>query len=318
MPASSKSYEELRAWILTPQPAKTSWLHQAAHVPKIKDLCGAHTTPGGLCQKNATSGALRCRLHGGRAGRPPGTPQHPNTRAAAVEGRRRYLEHMREAKAAGLIEKIPGGRRARGLPKLSKDKKIRKGQRILENLEKEMTARKAEKAAAVPAVVERPFEELEKAEQLSEATGKSLSRVYRFLLQEIDPAADPKMFALQINTALATISAQIRLDSAVLMARSGPVLNEDERERLDQAHRLWAMLAAEEAEKMKDEVDVVLPAAAAENERGRASGACPAECGVSRRIPGYCAVRYAGGARGRTRALRAEFPSVCASDMAGS
>jgi hypothetical protein len=80
--------------------------------------------------------SIRCRLHGGR---PPGTPQHPNTRAAAIEGRRRWLERMRRAKAAGLIEKIPGGRRKRGLPKLSKDRIIARAQRVLE----EVMAKKA-------------------------------------------------------------------------------------------------------------------------------------------------------------------------------
>src|SRR5262245_32247723 len=50
--------------------------------------------------------SVRCRLHGGRAGRPRGTPQHPNTRAAAIEGRRRWVERMRLAKAQGLIEKM--------------------------------------------------------------------------------------------------------------------------------------------------------------------------------------------------------------------
>jgi hypothetical protein len=41
---------------------------------------------------------------------------------------------MRAAKAAGLIEKIPGGRRARGLPPLSPDPTIRKAQRLIEEL----------------------------------------------------------------------------------------------------------------------------------------------------------------------------------------
>jgi hypothetical protein len=161
---------------------------------------------------------------------------------------------MREAKAAGLIDKIPGGRRAKGLPPLSKDRKIRRAQKILEAA---MAARKAEKAV-VP-VAERRWQELDKAGQLSEATSESLSRVYAFLLMDFDPAKDPKMFALQQSVALSTISAQIRLDSAALLARSGVVLNEDERDRLDRAHRRWAELEAEEAARMKDDDDVLLP-----------------------------------------------------------
>ena len=70
--------------------------------------CNARTHSGGLCQQPAPRGRARCFVH---AGRPPGTPQHPNTRAAAIVGHRRWLERMKAAKAAGLIAKIPGGRK---------------------------------------------------------------------------------------------------------------------------------------------------------------------------------------------------------------
>jgi hypothetical protein len=55
----------------------------------------------------------RCHLHGGRAGRPRGTPEHPASRAARLEGRRRWVERMRLAKAQGLLEKFPNGRKPR-------------------------------------------------------------------------------------------------------------------------------------------------------------------------------------------------------------
>jgi len=41
---------------------------------------------------------------------------------------------MREAKARGEIERFPGGRRKRGLPPLSKDRTIRKAQRLVEKM----------------------------------------------------------------------------------------------------------------------------------------------------------------------------------------
>jgi hypothetical protein len=124
--------------------------------------------------------SIRCRLHGGR---PPGTPQHPNTRAAAIEGRRRWLAAQRLAKQAGLIEKIPGGRRAKGLPKLSKDRTIRKAQRVLE----EMMARKAlrvvgevegpESLVVPPAREEEPAVEAESAPEIEEGVGVSPERL---------------------------------------------------------------------------------------------------------------------------------------------
>jgi len=222
--------------------------------------CGARTRAGPPCRRKALPQNARCLQHGGVAGRPPGYPEHPRSKAARLEGRRRWVDRMNAAKARGEIERFPNGRRAKGLPKLSSNRKIRRAQRILEAA----MATRAKKAAAVPAVAQREWASLDKAEQLAEATSESLTRVYDFLLQQIDPVEDPKMFALQISTALATISNQIRLDSAALLSRSGGALSQDERDRLDWAHRRWQLLAAEEAEKLEDEVGELLPPAAAE------------------------------------------------------
>jgi len=125
-------------------------------------ICGARTRTGGSCRVNALPQSTRCRLHGGNAGRPRGTPEHPSSKAARIEGRRRWLDRMREAKAAGQIEKIPGGRRAKGLPPLSKDRKIREAQRMIEKMMSER------------AVARRWGEGLTKAERLSEATDEAL------------------------------------------------------------------------------------------------------------------------------------------------
>jgi glucans biosynthesis protein len=179
-------------------------------------LCGAKTRDGQQCTAAAVPGQTRCRIHGGAGGRPPGIPQHPNTRAAAIVGRARWVERMRAAKAAGLIERFPNGRRGKDLPPLSKDRKIRKAQKILEAA---MAKRKAEKAA-VAAVVERPWDQLDKAGKLSEATDKSLDAIYDFLLMDVDPVADPKLFLAKQQVALSTIANQIRLDAAKLQAQT--------------------------------------------------------------------------------------------------
>jgi hypothetical protein len=148
-----------------------------------------------------------------------------------VEGRRRWIERMRAAKARGELARLPGGRRSRGLPKLSRDKKIRRAQRILE---KKMAARKK---AAVSAVAKRQWQELDKAGKLSEATDRSLDRVYDFLRMDVDPVEDPKLFALQQQVALSTISNQIRLDAAVLQAHTAlsAIPEETLERRLEQA-----------------------------------------------------------------------------------
>ena len=63
---------------------------------------------------------------------------------------------MKAAKERGEIAKIPGGRRARGLPPLSKDPTIRKAQRMVEKM-------KATRDVAVPA---KAWGEMGKGEKL--------------------------------------------------------------------------------------------------------------------------------------------------------
>src|SRR5215831_21276952 len=98
----------------------------------MKRLCGAKNRSGGFCRQPAMPDRTRCRFHGGKAGRPRGIPDHPNTLAAKVAGRARWVEKMRALKAQGLITRFPNGIRRKDQPRLSSDKKIRKAQLILE------------------------------------------------------------------------------------------------------------------------------------------------------------------------------------------
>jgi hypothetical protein len=194
------------------------------------------------CQREAEPQSIRCRIHGAGGGRPSGSAQHPNTRAAAVEGRRRYLDRMRQAKAAGLIDKIPVGRRARDLPPLSKDRKIRRAQRIIE-------ARMEERA-----VVRRWGEGLTKAERLGSATDDALEVVQRILALGVDPT-DPRVLAIVKDTALTVISVPARLDAAALAAQSGALsgLDDDQFDgRLDRALARLAQFEAEAQENLEE------------------------------------------------------------------
>jgi hypothetical protein len=74
-------------------------------------VCGARTRSGTPCRHSAMPITRRCHLHGGRAGRPRGIPEHPASRLARPAGRQRWVERMRLAKAQGLIEKFPNGRK---------------------------------------------------------------------------------------------------------------------------------------------------------------------------------------------------------------
>ena len=180
--------------------------------------CGAQTRSRGLCHRPAKAGSARCWLHGATAGRPRGTPEHPNSRAARLEGRLRWVERMREAKARGEIERFPGGRRARGLPRLSKNPIIRKAQRIVEKA-------KAMVDQAIATVPERPWSELSHPEKLALETGVSLDIIAKILndgaqILERDglEGTDIKLATFVRDTAQSVISNQIRIDSAKLAA----------------------------------------------------------------------------------------------------
>jgi hypothetical protein len=132
---------------------------------------------------------------------------HENTRSAIAEGRRRWVERMREAKAQGKIERFPGGRRKRGLPPLSKDRTIRRAQRIIE-----AAMADAEKLTAM--VGQKPWEEMSRGEKLAANANKALDVAAKILELDVD-ANDPtdfKRLALQKDMAVQVIGYQIRVE----------------------------------------------------------------------------------------------------------
>jgi len=131
---------------------------------------------------------------------------HENTRAAIMEGSRRWVERMRQAKAAGLIKRFPGGRRPKGAPKLSRDPQIAKAQRIIE-VRLAMAVK-----AGLPA---KPWSELSKGEKLSANTDLSLDVTRRILELGVD-ASDPKTLAMVKDVALSTIAMQIKVEQGKL------------------------------------------------------------------------------------------------------
>ena len=134
---------------------------------------------------------------------------HPNTAAAIAEGRRHWFERMRQAKAAGQIERFPNGRRAKGLPPLSPDPKIRKAQRIVERA---IMAKVNGVLMNGNGGIGHTQESLSKTERLSRATDLALTCVMEILELGIDPS-DAKKLAIVKDTALNIISQQIRLDA---------------------------------------------------------------------------------------------------------
>ena len=173
--------------------------------------CGARTHRGGLCNNPPLPGKMRCYRHGSAGGRPPGTPQHPNTCAAAIEGRRRWVERMRRAKAAGLIERFPNGRRAKGLPPRSKDRIIAKGQRLIEQA--------IAMTKALPAVPDKSWEEMTDGEKFASNFSASLDFSHEVLNRHTN-WEDTELLKLKKEIALSTQAAAIRVKVAELGPRS--------------------------------------------------------------------------------------------------
>ena len=68
---------------------------------------GRIRSKGGRCRAWAMKGKTRCRMHGGMSTGPKTDEGMARTVAAAVEGRRRWVERL---KAEG--KKVPGGRKS--------------------------------------------------------------------------------------------------------------------------------------------------------------------------------------------------------------
>jgi len=80
---------------------------------KDRQRCNARTKSrvGGLCRNWPVDGKCRCYLHGGLSTGARTEEGRARQREAMAEGRAIWLERMRQLKAAGVIDKIPGGRR---------------------------------------------------------------------------------------------------------------------------------------------------------------------------------------------------------------
>src|ERR1700730_3659740 len=129
----------------------------------MKTRCNARLSgERGYCQRYPVRGRARCRFHGGLS--TGACVLRARGVTAAVEGRRRWLDRMRRAKAIGLIGKIPGGR----IP----------GRRTGEPIEiSRARTMIRDEIKGLPALADRPLAELEPAELLDALTPKALCKL---------------------------------------------------------------------------------------------------------------------------------------------
>jgi hypothetical protein len=135
--------------------------------------------------------------------------------AATAAGRQRWVERMRQAKDAGLIERFPNGRKP-GVPNGSRsaDKHIRRAQLVIEGL-RDMAKKSV---PALPADV-LPTQPPSAAERQADNLDRALDVVGQILALPVDPE-NVKLLAQQKDAALMTISQSIRIDETRLRAQT--------------------------------------------------------------------------------------------------
>jgi hypothetical protein len=119
---------------------------------------------------------------------------------------------MKAAKARGEIQKIPGGRRARGLPPRSKDRIIARGQRLIDQAIAEMKK-------TLPAVPDKSWEEMTDGEKFASNFSASLDFSHEVLNRHTN-WEDTELLKLKKEIALSTQAAAIRVKVAELGPRS--------------------------------------------------------------------------------------------------
>jgi hypothetical protein len=125
--------------------------------------------------------------------------------AAMVAGRARWVARMQRAKAAGIITRLPGGRRPRGegaAPKVE-GRLIGTAQRMVAMAKSELLVADDGQGSA---------------ERLTVLTAKSFDVADAILSAPID-LEDKKLLSIQKDTALSIIATQVRVDESVMRER---------------------------------------------------------------------------------------------------
>jgi hypothetical protein len=136
-------------------------------------------------------------------------PLREGHNAALQEGRRRWVERMRFAKARGLIEKFPCGRKRRGQARPSADRTITRGRRVVEAMMRVRTKLPAPPSEA-PA---KPWDALTAGEKLARNSELALDVCKQILSLAVDPG-DTKLLREIKDTALSLIATRARLEEA--------------------------------------------------------------------------------------------------------
>jgi hypothetical protein len=125
---------------------------------------------------------------------------------------------MRRAKAVGLIERFPGGRRPKAK---AQARAVKREARVIERAR----AIVASEPAELPAAPVSPWNEQTHAEKLNTLTGMALDKTRELLELSCDPE-NLKLLSIQKDAALSILSTQTKVDENRLRGRQTDMMPE--------------------------------------------------------------------------------------------
>ena len=179
----------------------------------MRRLCNARLRNNrGWCRQLALRGRLRCRYHGGNSPGPRTEEGKRRASAAGVAGRARWVALMRRAKAAGLVERFPNGRKGGKSDIRSGSTTIARAEAAIGKL-----AMSRQNVTVFPSSP-LPDQLQSKPAVLSQATDEALEMLRAILRLGVD-GGNLKQTALVLSAALGIINVQLRVDEGVMKER---------------------------------------------------------------------------------------------------
>lgn len=185
------------------------WLPAKQCRHRVKDptkiYCGAHSNGAANSTERVKDPAHLAKLN---AGRDRWRAQINRLKAEGVIEVAHSSEFKKGNKAATKKNKmIAAAKRAEYAGSIIPQKQVLKASRLLEAEQK-----------TLPAVPDKPFEELEDHEKLTSLTGKSLNIINQIISMPIDPD-QPVLFKEQMKLLSGTLSLRVKVDRNMLAAR---------------------------------------------------------------------------------------------------
>lgn len=189
--------------------------------------------PAKQCGNRALANGVYCKKHSGMTGvvlPHVRTPEHIEKMKA---GRKRWFDAIMRAKAAGLDVKTPTPFTEGNKLASKAHKKIVREREAppVDVVKRPLAVLRAQKVlvseiASLPALPDKPFDQMEPHEQLTSLTGLGMGILHHVLTRAIDPEGTPLLFKAQMTAASTALSVRVKVDRNMLVAKRADKLVE--------------------------------------------------------------------------------------------